>query len=333
MNSLSQHIEQLIIQHDCVIVPGLGGFITYREAAHVVGNTIYPPTKKVRFNHLLNYNDGLLCEKYMTSLRISYTESLDRITADVNEITSIIHHKGHYTLGQIGEMRLHNNGTIWLECSNATFIPDNYGLRAVNLAHQIAAHSDDEQKTIVIKLPHTSANILRYAAAIAIVSLITLLIPQQISDTKYSASIGFDTIRNISNSTTMHNIAIIENNHTTLAQQIDTPIINVDEVAVTEPIAEPTKSISEPIAEVQASSTQTTGRYHIIIASLANEEKAQQYIATQTHYNANELQIISTNNKHRISARRFATYKEATTYVDSIRATEQGRQAWVLCKK
>ena len=83
MKNLAQYIEELIIRHECVIVPSLGGFVTYRDKAAVRNNLFYAPTERIRFNPLLTYHDGLLAEAYMRDRNIGYSEALNAINADV----------------------------------------------------------------------------------------------------------------------------------------------------------------------------------------------------------------------------------------------------------
>lgn len=44
---LDQYISELLFHHDCVIVPGLGGFVVNYKSAHIsaVQNTFYPVKK------------------------------------------------------------------------------------------------------------------------------------------------------------------------------------------------------------------------------------------------------------------------------------------------
>ena len=59
---LEQYISKLLYQYDCVIVPGLGGFVANYKSATIqpVQNTFSPPSKGISFNKNLNNNDGLL---------------------------------------------------------------------------------------------------------------------------------------------------------------------------------------------------------------------------------------------------------------------------------
>ena len=61
MIELSKHIEVLLLENDCVIVPGLGGFIAHkRQAAYSIQKGEFmPPLRTIGFNPQLIMNDGL----------------------------------------------------------------------------------------------------------------------------------------------------------------------------------------------------------------------------------------------------------------------------------
>ena len=52
MIELAQHIETLLLENDCVIVPGFGGFVAhYSPATRVKEENIFlPPTRTIGFN-------------------------------------------------------------------------------------------------------------------------------------------------------------------------------------------------------------------------------------------------------------------------------------------
>ena len=62
MTEIDKHIEQLLHEHDCVIVPDFGGFITSRKPAfyNPFTSVFFPATKKILYNKHLVFNDGLL---------------------------------------------------------------------------------------------------------------------------------------------------------------------------------------------------------------------------------------------------------------------------------
>jgi hypothetical protein len=55
-------IRELLMSHDCVVVPGFGGFLANYSPARVdkASSTLHPPRKVLSFNKNLVHNDGLL---------------------------------------------------------------------------------------------------------------------------------------------------------------------------------------------------------------------------------------------------------------------------------
>ena len=60
MIELAQHIEALLLENDCVIVPNFGGFVAhYAPATYVKEENLFlPPTRIIGFNSQLKLNDG-----------------------------------------------------------------------------------------------------------------------------------------------------------------------------------------------------------------------------------------------------------------------------------
>ena len=193
MKNLVQHIESLIIKHECVIVPGLGGFLTYRDRAVVRNNRLYAPTQRIRFNSLLTHHDGLLAEAYMQDRRISYTDALEAIKSDVENITASLRAGNTFLFGRIGSLSL-VDGNITLRDNDCKFLPENIGLPVVQLKQ---LETEDTKNTITLNVPRTTKRALRYVASIAIIILITLFIPNPINEHLQRASLAFDSIPRI----------------------------------------------------------------------------------------------------------------------------------------
>lgn len=128
MVGLEQHIEWLLQDNDCVIVPGLGGFITHYTPAKRVPqeNCFLPPTRIIGFNPQLKLNDGLLVQSYMAVHHINFSEACQKITIAVNKLLIQLHENGKISIGNIGELRLSVHGTY-------SFIPFDRQLSAPGL--------------------------------------------------------------------------------------------------------------------------------------------------------------------------------------------------------
>lgn len=106
MIELSRHIENLLLSHDCVIVPNLGGFVAqYVAARYVPEEEIYlPPMRTVGFNPQLTLNDGLLVQSYMTAYDTSFPEAVRMIESVVEKLKAELQNAGNYELSGIGTL-------------------------------------------------------------------------------------------------------------------------------------------------------------------------------------------------------------------------------------
>ena len=77
MKNLARHIELLLRNNDCVILPGFGGFIAHAVPAYYVSeeHLYYPPSRSISFNASLTMNDGLLVQSYMQSYQVDYAKA------------------------------------------------------------------------------------------------------------------------------------------------------------------------------------------------------------------------------------------------------------------
>ena len=305
MKNLAQYIEELIIRHECVIVPNLGGFITYCDKAIVRNNMFYAPTERIRFNSLLTYHDGLLAEAYMRDRNIGYSEALNAIATEVEQIKKSLNSGNTVLFGRIGALSLSAENNITLLNSNPKFLPENIGLPVVHLKRLASA---EPTNTITINIPQTSTNALRYVASIAIIFLITLFIPNQTNNNTQHASISFDSLRSIKS-----------------IEYSEESVENSDESV------ENNSSVLTPQSSLEDNSS--LNKYHLIIASLTSREDAEEYIANHTQFDRKQLQIIESKGKYRISAAGFNKYKDALQYMDSIRNDVPiAQKAWIMCR-
>ena len=77
MIELTRHIEHLLLDNDCVVIPELGGFITHYQSAHYEESEgVYlPPTRTIGFNPQLTMNDGLLAQSYMQAYHTDFPDA------------------------------------------------------------------------------------------------------------------------------------------------------------------------------------------------------------------------------------------------------------------
>ena len=136
MNTLAKHIETLLLNHDCVMVQGFGGFIAINKPARFNSEEgiFYPPYRSITFNQHLTYRNGLLEQLYMQSYDASYPQAILQIEKDVEELMTNLDLNGSVEIGNIGELFKDIDNRISLECyiSNVDS-PALYGLGALSI--------------------------------------------------------------------------------------------------------------------------------------------------------------------------------------------------------
>lgn len=116
------YISSLLYQHDCVVIPGMGGFIANYTPSHIIPfkNNFHPPSKEIIFNSGLQHNDGLLVNYIANQEGITYTQALLRLEQEAQTLRQDL------LSGKI--VRLENVGTLRLnEEKNILFTPDKTG--------------------------------------------------------------------------------------------------------------------------------------------------------------------------------------------------------------
>lgn len=135
MNILSQHIEILLLEHDCVVVPRIGGFISNKESAkyEVQEKLFLPPYRSVAFNNKLTVNDGLLVQSYMQAYDAAYPEALRQLEKDVDSLILQLDTTGEYAVGSVGILTKDIDGRITLQTTESGILsPAYYGLYSFN---------------------------------------------------------------------------------------------------------------------------------------------------------------------------------------------------------
>ena len=81
---LGKYIQLLLPEHETVIIPGFGAFVSSYKPAEIdkESGEIKPPSKEVTFNQKIRNNDGLLVETIAEKEGISHFEALQKIETE-----------------------------------------------------------------------------------------------------------------------------------------------------------------------------------------------------------------------------------------------------------
>ena len=156
MIELAQHIEVLLLENDCVIVPGLGGFVAHYTPAMRVAeeNVFLPPTRIIGFNPQLKMNDGLLVQSYMAVYDTDFSDATRIVEKEVAYIFTTLHEEGKVDLPNIGELRYSIHGTYdFAPYDHKITTPYLYGLDSFEMQELAELKKPYMEKTIRYSVP------------------------------------------------------------------------------------------------------------------------------------------------------------------------------------
>lgn len=105
MNNVILHTEYLLRHHDCVVLPGLGAFVSRRMPARFDKenpDVMLPPCRRLTFNSELRETDGLVASSISRRDGISYAEADRIVSAGVSDIAAQLEHEGELLFGHLG---------------------------------------------------------------------------------------------------------------------------------------------------------------------------------------------------------------------------------------
>lgn len=85
MISITEHIQYLILRHDCVIVPGFGALVAQYEPARMSadGLALVPPRRVLGFNGAVQHDDGMLIGSVARREGLSYEAARMEVEREV----------------------------------------------------------------------------------------------------------------------------------------------------------------------------------------------------------------------------------------------------------
>ena len=119
--NLESLISELLLRHNCVIIPSFGGFVAGQVPAHFDTDkgVILPPRKSLLFNKQLISNDGLLIATYAKHNHLNYDVAEFFIRDTVK--------KWHDKLAKGERVSIENVGFLYLDAEkNIGFEQDRY---------------------------------------------------------------------------------------------------------------------------------------------------------------------------------------------------------------
>lgn len=190
MDKLARHIELLLHDNDCVILPGFGGFIAHDVPAYYVSEEglYYPPSRNISFNAAITMNDGLLAQSYMKSYQVDYARATYLVDMAIEQLRDTLDEEGIATLPHIGTIKQNIYQSLqFIPESAGITSPKHFGLSSfvikelsqltqqptLKIKEQPTPIITQTEKTINV---HINKSIFRHVISTAAVLLLLLMI-------------------------------------------------------------------------------------------------------------------------------------------------------------
>lgn len=135
MEEIGKHISELLFDHDCVIVPALGGFLASNQSARVLlpNQIIFPPYRRIAFNVYLKQNDGLLANHLVKSENIPYSEATQKIKSFTTSCFESLENGKKINIAEVGSLVYDKEKNIQFEAfRNINHFKDSFGMEPVH---------------------------------------------------------------------------------------------------------------------------------------------------------------------------------------------------------
>lgn len=356
---IERHIEILLLDNDCVIVPGLGGFTAHHvEARYDDADGVFvPPLRTLGFNPQLKINDSLLVQSYIEAYDICYPEALRRVESEVEELWQHLNNDGSYEMTDIGILEINEEGNIeFTPCEAGILTPYLYGLSSFEmspLAVEPQETQEAEAKTVnaaptpitttVFDTPKTEkdentsdiededdeekticikVSLLRNVGIAAAAVIAFLLVFTPISHTG------------------LKNVTMGDFNGTSFFSKLMPKDSQMNKIDITVAKASVKDTVVKNVAPklkvdtVKASAPKANeDTFCIVVASSIPQKNADKYVEQLHKRGLNEAYTYVNNYMVRVIYGNYASENEAYNALQKVRDNAEFENAWILKKK
>ena len=348
---LNRHIEILLLNNDCVIVPNLGGFMAHHVEARYEEDeqAFLPPLRTLGFNPQLKINDSLLAQSYIEAYDISYPEAIQRIDDEVNELMQHLQNEGRFELNNIGILELNEDGNyVFTPCEAGILTPSLYGLNSFEMkklnvvsmpepavAEEKVVKLEPEVNSILhqnlVDIDENDADVVRVkfswirnAVAVAAILLAVFFVAMPTGKTELMKS----TINTLNNQLLLGMMTSKDSNTSAIdykRKDVQKPTTDKTAEAILDTI-KPAK----PAETVKADTAPAIRKgYCIVLASHVSKHNAEVFISQLAKRGYEGAEIYVHNNVTRIVYGNYADQADAYKQLQKMNHEKDLEEAWV----
>jgi nucleoid DNA-binding protein len=318
---ITAFIRELLFGHDCVIVPGFGGFIGNYTPAQIdkKSGTFYPPVKQISFNRNLKHNDGLLIGRISGSKGMNYGDARNVVEEFVTDIRRNLEKGEKVVFDHIGTFINNQEGNIQFEPDRSSnYHLDSYGLESFQMmpleGYEVKSrvlsrvHKEPARQVSLKKILWRAAVIIPLLSVLVIVPLKTDLFRSRAETANLNPLVS----------------AEFEQNRKAVDEGMKVGQVKTEESIIPEDKEVAKTEVAEPVAVEE-------NVYFLITGSFKSEKNAQAQVNSLKEEGFTPEIVAAPNGFYRVCAMACSNMNTAKVKKDSISGKFPG--AWISRKK
>lgn len=135
MRFIALQLRRLFLDHDCVVVPGLGGFVFHVVPARYDADArvLVPPGREVVFNPRLIHNDGVLAHALAVDAGLPYAEALAVVEQEAAAMRNVLAAGEPVILTGVGRLYRADEGVRFVVDAELERVLRTFGLQRIPL--------------------------------------------------------------------------------------------------------------------------------------------------------------------------------------------------------
>lgn len=327
MFSLNEHIEYLMMRHDCVVIPGWGALVAqYSESFYdEADGVIQRPMRKVGFNASVNHNDGLLAQSLVRRERLTYDQAVRFIEQSVNSYKQQLAEGGELGMGRLGFFHSDAQGHVEFIPFYHEMCNDQYfGLRSVKFTPLADLNKPiaESGKAVVVSTNWWKTRAMQTAASIVVLLGLSVLLTTPI---------------------------ILDRNHENMASlnlpSVSKPhseVVDWSDVKADLAVGLPAQAIQDKNLagkkrhQQDANANQNNlllnegGSYYLVISSLNNPKQVNAFLASNADI-AEHTQVLHSGKYYRVCVAR--SHNQSHLYNVKAQLPAKYGDAWICHQK
>lgn len=353
MTNIEKYIAELVGNHECVIVPGLGAFVALATSAdiHPITHKFTAPSRTLGFNAQIKVNDGLLAAEISRKEGVSFQEATVLIDNYVKQFNTSLSVFKHYNCDGIGRFFYNIGGKLEFEPDfTINFSSDSFGLtdfifkpidrNTYNMTSS-TNHRNAKSTSSKEQIEEGSKKKTTALAKVLFVLMPLLVLIGAAGVVVYNQQddISLGGIHVFESLGFKKNVEKIDSTTSEQLVRVDTLLDNTNEEATsyeTETVVEEVTTEVEEVVPVQETTTSkkvstiessevTSGTYYVIVGSFKNENNADKLYSKLQAENKTTVKLpLDANGFYKVAVGSFESMEVANTELADLQATYSG---------